>query len=155
MNIADLLSEDRIDCHGGATSKKRALEMLSESIAASTPGLTQGQIFDSLIARERLGSTGLGHGVAIPHGRLPGAEKAVAALLRLDEAIDYDAPDRKPVDLLFALVVPEACTEEHLKILATLAEMFADEPTLAKLRSLPSPAELLDLFRRWKTSDAA
>lgn len=155
MNIADLLSEGRIDCQGGATSKKRALEILSERIAASIPGLSQGQIFESLIARERLGSTGLGHGVAIPHGRLSGAEKAVAAFLRLEQGIDYDAPDRKPVDLLFALVVPEACTEEHLQILATLAKMFADEATAAKLRSLTTPGDLLELFRHWNTSDAA
>lgn len=155
MNIADLLSEERVDCHSGATSKKRALELLSERLSGAAPELTQSEIFESLLARERLGSTGLGHGIAIPHGRLAGADHAIAAFLKLDQGIDYDAPDRKPVDLLFALVVPEACTDEHLQILASLAEMFGDEETVTRLRSCDDAATLLELFSRWKTSDAA
>lgn len=155
MNIADLLSVDRVDCHGDATSKKRALEILSERLAAAVPGLTAGEIFDSLLARERLGSTGLGHGIAIPHGRLAGVDRAIAAFLKLREGIDYDAPDDQPVDLLFALIVPEACTDEHLQILATLAEMFGHEETVASLRRCESAEVLLELFSRWKASDVA
>ncbi|SFM48900.1 PTS IIA-like nitrogen-regulatory protein PtsN [Ectothiorhodospira mobilis] len=153
MNIGELLGSDRVHCTAEVSSKKRALEMLGEMLSTRLPKLTTGEIFDSLLARERLGSTGLGHGVAIPHGRLEGADEACAALLRLDRGVDYDAPDSEPVDILFALVVPTESSEEHLQILAVLARMFSDPETLARLRDAGSTREILDLLGRWSTGD--
>lgn len=155
MNIAELLSADRVQCDSPAGSKKRALDALSEKLAEAFPNLTQREVFDSLIGRERLGSTGLGHGIAIPHGRLAGIDQAAGAFMTLADGIDYDAPDRQPVDVLFALVVPEVCTDQHLQILATLAQMFADPTTVQQLRQCDSPERLLALFNEWQVSDAA
>ncbi|EHQ51368.1 PTS IIA-like nitrogen-regulatory protein PtsN [Ectothiorhodospira sp. PHS-1] len=151
MNIGDLLASERVCCLPDVSSKKRALEMLGDMLSSHLPRLTQGEIFDSLLARERLGSTGLGHGVAIPHGRLAGADEACAALLKLGKGVDYDAPDSEPVDILFALVVPTECTDEHLQILALLARMFSDPETLARLRSAKGPEDLLELVHHWDT----
>lgn len=149
MNISELLTPERVVCTGDVTSKKRALEMLSEMLADNQPDLTGGEIFDSLLSRERLGSTGLGHGVAIPHGRVQGIRNAVAAMLKLDRGVDYDSPDREPVDLLFALLVPQESTDEHLQILAALARMFADPPTLARLREADDSTALLARIGHW------
>ena len=155
MNIGELLSAERTACNAVATSKKRAIEMISEMIASATPSLTQGEIFGSLLNRERLGSTGLGHGVAIPHGRLAGTDQPIAALIKLKEGVEYDAPDQQPVDLLFALLVPEKSTEEHLHILALLAEMFADQQLLEKLRAATDVEALLTLVSQWQPNNAA
>ncbi|WP_018232433.1 PTS sugar transporter subunit IIA [Thioalkalivibrio thiocyanodenitrificans] len=150
MNISDLLAPDRVVCSNEVSSKKRAIEMLSELLASSSPELAVGEIFDSLLSRERLGSTGLGRGVAIPHGRVSGIDNAVAAMLKLDRGVDYDAPDKEPVDILFALLVPRESTDEHLQILATLAHMFADSTTLAHLRDAEDSDALLSQVSRWK-----
>jgi PTS system nitrogen regulatory IIA component len=99
-------------------------------------GIARATVFDSLFARERLGSTGLGQGVAIPHGRITKLAAPVGAFLRLKEPIPFEAPDGKPVDLLFFVLVPEKATEAHLQILAALAEMFADDAMRKRLRSL-------------------
>jgi nitrogen PTS system EIIA component len=151
MNIGDLLAPERVQLVPEVSSKKRALEMLSEMLATSLPNLTQGEIFDSLLSRERLGSTGLGHGVAIPHGRLGVASEARAALLKLNKGVDYDAPDREPVDIVFALIVPAQSTDEHLRILATLARMFSEPDTLARMRGATGTTALLALLRNWDT----
>jgi nitrogen PTS system EIIA component len=150
MKISDLLTADRVVCIDEVSSKKRTLEMLSELLASSDAELTAGDIFDSLLSRERLGSTGLGHGVAIPHGRVAGIDSAVAAMLKLGYGVDYDAPDREPVDVLFALLVPKASTDEHLQILAALARMFADPPTLARLRVAGDREALLAEVSHWE-----
>jgi len=130
MRISDILSPERVRCGISSQSKKAALETVGRMIAEADPGLTPGEVFDSLIARERLGSTGLGSGVALPHGRRKHGDKTLAAFVRLERAIDYDAVDRRPVDLLFALLVPEKSTDEHLHILALLAERFSDHTFL-------------------------
>lgn len=134
MNIEDILSPERVAARADITSKKSVLELLAELIAEDTPSISQAEIFDSLCARERLGSTGLGHGVAIPHGRLKGSQDTLGAFVQLQQGVDYDAVDQQPVDLLFALLVPEESTNEHLQILAQLAEMFSDSERLRKLR---------------------
>jgi PTS system nitrogen regulatory IIA component len=152
MNIGQLLAPERVSRTGEISSKKRVLETLSEMLSTSQPDLSSGEIFDSLISRERLGSTGLGHGVAIPHGRVAGVKNAVAALIKLERGVDFDAPDREPVDLLFALLVPQESTDEHLEILATLARMFADPSTLASLRSADDGDALLDQVRHWDSN---
>ena len=146
MNISDILSPDCVfpdmDCH----SKKDALDTLAKTIAGSDNSISQTEIFDCLIARERLGSTGLGNGIAIPHGRLKNGKKTLAAFIQLESAVDYDAVDKAPVDLLFALIVPEDSTEEHLQTLAKLAEMFSDTTTLHKLRQSNTPSEMYSIL---------
>lgn len=150
MNITELLDLDRIACDFQATSKKRVLEELSTLIADSTADLTQAEIFDSLIGREKLGSTGLGHGVAIPHGRMKGRDRAIAAFIKLDQGVDFDASDNRPVDLLFALLVPEHFTNEHLDLLAQLAEMFDNEEFCNKLRSSHDTGQIMEVMRHWQ-----
>ncbi len=134
MMINELFHPARIACQQSCSSKKRSLEMLSRLLADSTPDLTEGEIFDSMIGRERLGSTGLGKGVALPHGRIHGLTKPLGALLTLEEGIDFDAIDKQPVDLLFALLVPEESTEEHLQILAALAGLFSQPGLCQQIR---------------------
>ncbi|MFA7094860.1 MAG: PTS IIA-like nitrogen regulatory protein PtsN [Gammaproteobacteria bacterium] len=151
MQIADLVTPERVAYGVQAGSKKRALELLSELIAHSRPHLTQGEVFESLIGRERLGSTGLGHGVAIPHGRIKGDTAATGAFIKLDRAVDFDAVDNEPVDLLFALMVPETAVEEHLQILARLAEMFSDSVLCKELREAASDQKLFELLLQWES----
>lgn len=135
MRLSELLHPTRIACQQSSSSKKRSLETLSGLLADAMPDFTDAEIFNSLIGRERLGSTGLGNGVALPHGRMQGLRQPLAALVVLSEGIDFDAIDRKPVDLLFALLVPEESTDEHLQILANLAKMFSDQEFCSRLRS--------------------
>lgn len=111
------------------------LEELSKLLAAKDTSLSYIEVFDCLVAREKLGSTGLGNGIAIPHGRLKGGKKTIAAFMQLQHGIEYDAVDQAPVDLLFALLVPEDSTDEHLQTLSHLAEMFSNTETLEQLRS--------------------
>jgi len=136
IELSELVSPGRIVCQSDVRSKKRALQTLSELLAPSVcdeqtdsevePNLSEMDIFDALINRERLGSTGVGHGVAMPHSRLPHVEAPIAALITLEEGVDYEAPDDQPVDTLVALLVPQDCNDEHLKILAELASRFSD-----------------------------
>ena len=146
MKIADILSPDSIVKSGTCHSKKDALDTLARLLAATDPGLGQGEIFDCLIARERLGSTGLGKGIAIPHGRLKEQQRAIAAFLRLAEGVDYAAADQQPVDLLFALIVPEQSTDAHLQTLARLAEMFSDDAIIRGLRRSPSTEAIYSIL---------
>ena len=146
MKIADILSPGCIQKTSGCHSKKDALDILAKLIADSDSGTAQTEIFDCLIARERLGSTGLGNGIAIPHGRLKDGKKTIAAFLQLDEGIDYDAVDKAPVDLLFALIVPEESTEEHLQTLAKLAEMFSNTDVISMLRKAKTADEIFSIL---------
>ena len=142
MQIADLVTQERVVCNAKVSSKKRAFELLADLLARNQQGLTQPEIIESLLARERLGSTGLGHGVAIPHGRIKKLSQAIGAFVQLENAIDFDSLDNEPVDLMFVLLVPEKCTDEHLQILASLAEMLGDEGTRDKLHAATSCEEL-------------
>lgn len=146
------IKPDIVICRESVASKKRALEKLSEYLAQSDSNLTDAMIFDKLLERERLGSTGLGGGVAIPHCRLAEARRAVVALMTLAEPVDFDSRDKKPVDILFALIVPEECNEMHLKILATAAEMFSDPKFCQLLRTCDSDEELRKLSENWQPS---
>lgn len=152
MHIHELISADRVACCQQTTSKKRALEQISQLLARDVPDFTAEEIFDSLIGRERLGSTGLGHGVAIPHGRLSGLGEPIGAFVRLETAIDYDTIDRQPVDLLFALLVPEEATDAHLQLLAQLARMFSDATFSQRLRGSHSSQELYELLQHWEAA---
>ena len=147
MQLNDILSEDRIACDVDAHSKKRALEQLSQLLSNDQQYLSPADIFESLISRERLGSTGIGYGVAIPHGRIKNSEHTSAAFIKLKSAIDFDAIDENPVDLLFALVVPQDSTEDHLQTLAALANMFSDTKLREQLREAKSPEAMLKLIQ--------
>jgi PTS system nitrogen regulatory IIA component len=155
MNISQILTADQIRLKDTTSSKKRALEILSEMLAQGTSEASPAAIFEALNRRERLGSTGLGRGVAIPHGRIAGAPQAIGAVLRLKQGIDYDAPDRQPVDIMFALLVPEQSTDEHLELLSQLAAMFSDERYLVRMREIEDPQQLLASLNQQVSSDAA
>jgi len=146
MQIADILSVQRIAIDVQAVSKKAVLEDLARLGAGGTPNLTPAQAFDGLVARERLGSTGLGNGIAIPHGRIEHLREMQGAFLRTANPIDFDAVDGEPVDLFFALFVPKNTTEEHLQMLAKLAECFSNTDLVNKLRQLTSTETILSLL---------
>jgi PTS system nitrogen regulatory IIA component len=134
MHISDILTSERIQCNVNLSSKKAVLETLSGIISGASSNLTGQDVFNSLLSRERLGGTGLGNGIALPHGRLKNGLTTIAAFIKLKQGVDYDASDQQPVDLIFALVVPEHSTEEHLQVLAQLAGMFNQPDFLAQLR---------------------
>lgn len=146
MLISDLLSPERIRCDVHSSSKKRLLEIISRELARNSDELDQREIFESLCARERLGSTGLGKGVAIPHGRVKGSHDVQVSFIRLKKPLPFDALDGEPVDLLFALAVPENCSEDHLKLLAQVAELFSDPELLTQLREAEGAGKLLKLL---------
>ena len=134
-----------------ATSKKRAFEeagLLFENLH----GLSRALVTDSLFARERLGSTGLGHGVAIPHGRIKGLKSPMAAVFSLGQAIGFDAPDEQPVSLLIFLLVPEAATQKHLEILSEIAELLSDNCLRESIKTSPSSEELHRLIAQWRST---
>ena len=145
MEFDRLLARACTHCDLSATSKKRALELAAESIAEHHPPLEADAIFDALMARERLGSTAVGAGVAIPHCRLDVCTAPIAALLRLEAPVDFDAPDREPVDLLFVLVVPGEAHEEHLQLLASAARALNEPRYRTALRGA---SDDLDLFEK-------
>lgn len=146
MKLSEILSPSCVRLDADASSKKRVLESASEMLAEMDGNLSPRQVFDCLIAREKLGSTGLGHGVAIPHGRLAGLDKTIGAFLKVPKGVDFDAPDNEPVDLVFALLVPEESTEEHLEILANLAKYFNARKSRDALRSEESPQRARELL---------
>jgi PTS system nitrogen regulatory IIA component len=146
MLISDLLSPENIHCDVHSSSKKRLLELISEELARNSPNLSAREIFESLCARERLGSTGLGRGVAIPHGRVKGNRPIRATFFRLRKPVPFESIDGEPVDLLFAMIVPENRSEDHLKLLAHVAELFSDPEMLKALRAAANPGELLQLL---------
>lgn len=130
-------------------SKKRLLEVAGQQVEASHK-VSATEVFDSLFAREKLGSTALGHGIAIPHGRIKGLNEAVCVFVRLTTPLDYDAPDGMPVDLVFVLLAPAVATDLHLQILAELAQMLSAKVMRERLRAAPDAAALYSLIREWK-----
>ena len=146
MQISDILAAERVAGNLSLSSKKTALEVLADLLASASLRLSREEVFDCLLSRERLGDTGLGNGIALPHGRMKNAHLTVAAFIKLEQGVDYDAVDQQPVDLLFALLVPEESTDEHLQILARLAEMFSKQEFLDRLRREDSEAALYELL---------
>ena len=146
MHILEFISPERVIVRQKAGSKKRALELVSGLIAGAQPSLVETEVFDCLIARERLGSTGIGHGIAIPHGRLKSVAQPIGALAVLEKGVDFDAPDGAPVDVVCGLVVPAESTEAHLQILASLASLFSEERIRERLRRAASAEELYALL---------
>ena len=150
MFSEDFINHERISCGNSATSKKRALQSLGELLALSTPELSPNETFDKLLERERLGSTGLGHGIALPHARVSGIDKAYGAFIQLETGVEFDAIDNQPVDLIFGLLVPESATKEHLQLLAQLASMFSNAGFCEKLRQATQPDEIMRQIDHWK-----
>src|SRR3990172_152077 len=147
--IAKLLPPSNILLDLDVTSKKRMFEHVG-LLFENNKGVGGSVVFESLFARERLGSTGLGQGVAIPHGRIKGLREAVAAFVRLGTPVPFDAPDGKPVNLLFILLVPEQATEQHLQILSELAQMFSDPDLREQLIQTGDAGGLHQLISNWQ-----
>lgn len=151
MLPANLLSPASISIAEAASSKKRVLEQAAQLLAAGQGEPTAEQVFERLLERERLGSTGLAGGVALPHARMAGTTTSHGAFLRLAEPVEFDALDGQPVDLVFALLVPEEATEEHLRLLGNLAAMFNDEDIRQRLREADADEALQILTGRSPT----
>ena len=135
MKLDSILSPGRTLCGAPGSSKKRVLENISQFICQDLSEFNPNQLFENLVAREKLGSTGLGNGIAIPHCRITQCQQIIGTLIKLDKAVDFDAIDNEPVDLLFVLLVPEQAHDEHLNVLATLAELFSNPSFCQQLRS--------------------
>jgi PTS system nitrogen regulatory IIA component len=148
--LASILTTEHVLVQVDLSSKKRAFEeagLLFENLH----GLSRALVTDSLFSRERLGSTGLGHGVAIPHGRIKGLKSPMAAVFQLARPIGFEAPDELPVGLMIFLLVPEAATQKHLEILSEIAEMLSDADLRDKLMASPTVADLHGLITGWQS----
>jgi len=132
------------------TSKKRVFEHAG-LMFENTLGIGRSQVFDALFARERLGSTGLGHGIAIPHGRIKGLREAAGAFVRTQAPIPFEAPDGDPVQLIFVLLVPEKATDLHLQILSELAQLFSDKEIRSQLAAATDPLDVWQLITQWES----
>jgi PTS system nitrogen regulatory IIA component len=151
--VSKILTASHVTLDLQASSKKRLFEQAG-LLFENLDGIARSLVFDSLFARERLGSTGLGQGVAIPHGRIKGLKEAVGAFVRLAQPVPFDAPDGGPVSLVFVLLVPEKATEKHLQILSELAQMFSDKVLREAMSRAADPAALYELIASWQP-DAA
>ena len=151
--VAKLLHPTHVVLDLQASSKKRLFEQAG-LLFENHHGIARSLVFDSLLARERLGSTGLGQGVAIPHGRIRGLKDAAGALFRLAQPVPFESPDGQPVTLAFVLLVPEKATEKHLQILSELAQMFSDRGLREAMGRAADAAELHHLVTAWQP-DAA
>jgi len=147
--ISRLLPQSNVLLDLPASSKKRAFEQVG-LLFENHQGIARAKVFDSLFVRERLGSTGLGQGVAIPHGRIKGLKEAVAAFVRLAEPVAFDAPDGRPVNLLVFLLVPEHATQQHLDILSELAQMLSDRAVRDRLLNAADAAALHAILTAWE-----
>lgn len=145
MKLSEILQSRHTINNVQADSKKAALEFISKLIAKDLLDTEYEQVFDCLIAREKIGNTGIGHGVAIPHGRIENISQPMGILVHLQKPIDFNAIDNDPVDLFFAVLIPEQSAEQHLKILAALAEKFRHKEFREKLRQAKDDKELYQL----------
>ena len=147
--VAKLLPPANVVLELSVSSKKRLFEQVG-LLFENNHGIARSLIFDSLFARERLGSTALGQGVAIPHGRIKGLKEAIGAFVRLAQPVAFDAPDGKPVNLVFVLLVPEQATEKHLQILSELAQMFSDRALRESMAAAPDAGTLHQIVAAWE-----
>lgn len=154
MEISDLITPECVVANLKATSKKHALQELSKRIAKLS-GLNDRVVFDVLLERERLGTTGVGMGIAIPHGKLPGLDRLHAMFAKLERPIDFDAIDEQPVDLIFLLLAPESAGADHLKALARMSRLLRNKSICKKLRGSDSPEALYALLTEEAASHAA
>ncbi len=149
MNLRDLVSPDSVICDADINSKKRALEVLADLLAKHSDTDSSLEIFHQLTEREKLGSTSLGQGIALPHARTSLCKQAVGAFIKLRQGVDFDSPDRESTDLLFALIVPEHYTDEHLEILANIASLFNEKNFCHNLRCANTSKELPNRLTSW------
>jgi PTS system nitrogen regulatory IIA component len=147
--ISKILTPECVLLDSESTSKKRVFERVG-LLFENTHQIARSQVFDSLFAREKLGSTGLGQGVAIPHGRVKGLRDAAAAFVKMQNPIPFEAPDGLPVNFIFVLLVPERANDLHLQLLGELAQMFSDAAFRDKLQATDDPAEIHKLFAEWQ-----
>ena len=145
MQLSEILSLDCTKSAVQCTSKKRALEMISELVAEQT-GQSSTELFECMLSREKMGSTGIGNGIAIPHARMQSSDKAIAVLIQCESPVEFDSIDNRPDALLFALLVPDAQCKEHLKTLASMAERLNDKQILKQLRNAQSDQELYNIM---------
>lgn len=150
MEIKTILDLDRVVCIPDISSKKKTLELLGSTLSDEYQDLSSNDIVACLLDRERLGSTALGEGVALPHGRCEKLEKTSLAIVKLTKGIEFDAPDKQPVDLFIGLIVPDNANDQHLEILAMLAEMMADKTLVTSLRESATSELLYETLLSWK-----
>ncbi len=146
MTISALLSTQNIYLDSEVTSKKKLLELIA-NIAADKTRLSESTIYNNLLNRERLGSTGLGQGFAVPHARLEDLDQTLGCFFRLKEAVNFDAPDNQPVDLVFTIIIPEEATEEHLMILSSLASIFSKPEVCDAIRNAGNKEEIAQIIQ--------
>jgi PTS system nitrogen regulatory IIA component len=151
MIDSDLLSPGRILADVRVSSKKRLLELISTTLAKINPNISSREIFESICAREHLGSTGLGNGVAIPHGRISGSDGVEALFIRLQKPLHFDAEDGQPVDLLFALTVPINCTDDHSKLLSRIKDRFCNTELAQQIRDAEDAQAIWTLLSKANT----
>jgi PTS system nitrogen regulatory IIA component len=154
MELEDLVSPEGVIAHLKVTSKKQALQDLSAR-AAELTGLSDKTIYETLLERERLGSTGVGHGIAIPHGKLASLTRLHGLFARLDTAVDFESVDDQPVDLVFLLLAPEGAGADHLKALARISRLLRNASVVEKLRASDDPAALFAILTEPVATNAA
>ncbi len=143
MIISDIISLDRTECAVECQSKKRIFEVISEIAVKGNPQLNLNDVLASMLAREKMGSTGIGNGIAIPHGRIEGIKDIVAIIVTSEEPIKFDAIDDKPVDIFFALLVPSEQTQEHLQTLSSIAQKLSDKNIVKAIRNAVTRDEII------------
>ena len=143
MEIQAIVSLDRTECAVQCNSKKRILEIISNIAAKNNDNIDETTVLTSLLNRERMGSTGIGNGIALPHGRLAGLESVIAIIVTSNPSINFDALDNQPVDIFFALLVPEEQTEGHLQTLATVAGKLSDKETVKAIRRATNSDDII------------
>lgn len=148
MTLQDILTLDCTQCAVPASSKKRILEQICLLAAEKMGNCTAGDLLESILNREKMGSTGIGNGIAIPHGRLTNTDSAMAILLTTEQAIDFDAIDNKAVDIFICLFVPENSTQEHLNTLQSIAQLFSDRKTAKQVRKCTNNLQLFNLIQQ-------
>lgn len=146
MILQDILSQDCTKCAVSGSSKKRILEQLSAIAATKISNMTEQELLASLMQREKLGSTGLGNGIAIPHGRLSKANSVIAIMITTAQPIEFEAVDNRPVDIFIALFVPEDLCQEHLTTLQSIAQLFSDKQIAKEVRKCQSDQQLYQLI---------
>ncbi len=148
-NLAKILSPNNVALGLDVSSKKRAFEQAG-LLFENNSGIARASVSDNLFARERMGSTGLGHGVAVPHGRIKGLKAPLAAFVRLSDPIPFESPDGQPVKLLVFLLIPDNVTQQHLEILSEIAEMFSDDTFRNAITDDPDPASVYSRIVTWQ-----
>jgi PTS system nitrogen regulatory IIA component len=148
MKLSDILSLDCILCHVPSNSKKRLLEQICQLAIKKAIDIEEDELLDSLLDREKMGSTGIGNGIAIPHGRIPNSNKAIAILITTEHAIDFDAIDSRNVDVFISLFVPEDSCQEHLDTLQSIAKLFSDKKIIKTVRKCTDKQALYELIQQ-------